>query len=147
MLRGLYFLYISGMKHLLFLLLPVLVFAQRGKTGDATFAHRFPPEVKQEGTGSELIIANETDHDIIALVRGQYDEYLRHIYIRTKEEFTFKNLPITRFYVQFKAQEFYFEDLKRTVVNFGERHTFQFFYDPKQKINYKKITEEQFFKP
>ena len=44
------------------------------------------------------------------------------------------------------SQEFYFEDLKRTVVNFGERHTFQFFYDPKQKINYKKITEEQFFK-
>ena len=135
------------MKHLLFLLLPALVFAQRGKTGDTTFAHRFPLEVKQEGTGSELIIANETDHDIIALVRGQYDEYLRHVYIRTKEEFTFKDLPITRFYVQFKAKEFYFEDLERTVVNFGVRHTFQFFYDPKQKINYKKITEEQFFKP
>ena len=99
------------MKHLL-LLLPVLVFSQRGKTETLTFAHRFPPEVKQEGTGSELIIANETDHDIIALVRGQYDEYLRHVYIRTKEEFTFKDLPITRLYVQFKAQEFYFEDLK-----------------------------------
>jgi len=55
-------------------------------------------------------------------------------------------MPITRFYVQFKAQDFYFEDLERTVVNFGERHTFQFFYDLKQQINYKKITEEQFFK-
>ncbi len=133
------------MKQLLFLLLPFLVFAQRGKTGEVTFAHRFPAEVKQEGTGSELIIANETDHDIIALVRGQYDEYLRHVYIRTQEEFTFKDMPITRFYVQFKAQEFYFEDLQRTVVNFGERHSFQFFYDPKQKINYKKISEAQFF--
>lgn len=133
------------MKHLLFLLLPFLVFAQRGKTGEVTFAYRFPTEVKQEGTGSELIIANETDHDIIALVRGQYDEYLRHVYIRTQEEFTFKDMPITRFYVQFKAQEFYFEDLQRTVVNFGERHSFQFFYDPKQKINYKKISEAQFF--
>ena len=128
-------------------MLPLLVFAQRGKTGDTTFAHRLPAEVKQKGTRSELLIVNETDHDIIALVRGQYDEYLRHVYIRTKEEFTFKELPITRFYVQFKAQEFYFEDLKRTVVNFGERHSFQFFYDPKQKINYKKITEAQFFKP
>jgi len=125
----------------------MLVFAQRGKTGDATFANRFPPEVIQEGTGSGLIIANETDHDIIALVRGQYDEYIRHVYIRTQEKFTFKEMPITRFYVQFKAQEFYFEDLKRTVVNFGERHSFQFFYDPKQKLNYKKITEAQFFKP
>ncbi len=135
------------MKHLLFLLLLVLVFAQRGKTGDTTFAHRFPSEVIQVGTGSELIIANETDHDIIALVRGQYDEYLRHVYIRTNDEFTFKELPITRIYVQFKAKEFYFEDLERTVVNFGQRHIFQFFYDPKQKTSYKKITEEQFFKP
>lgn len=123
------------------------MFAQRGATGDATFAHRFPDDVKQEGSRSELVITNETDHDIIALVRGQYDEYLRHVYIRTKEQFTFKDMPITRFYVQFKAKEFYFEDLKRTVVNFGERHSFQFFYDPKQKINYKKITEEQFFRP
>ena len=136
------------MKKTLFILFfPLLVFAQRGATGDATFAHRFPDDVLQENSSAELIIANETDHDIIALVRGQYDEYLRHVYIRTKEQFTFDDMPITRFYVQFKAQDFYFEDLERTVVNFGERHTFQFFYDPKQQINYKKITEEQFFQP
>lgn len=134
------------MKNLLFLILPILISSQRGNTGDTTFAARFPEDIKQEGTFSELIIINETDHDIIALVRGQYDEYLRHVYIRTKEEFTFKEMPITRFYVQFKAKEFYFEDLKRTVINFGERHSFQFFYDPKQQINYKKITEADFFK-
>ena len=135
------------MKNLLFLLLPMLVFSQRGKTGDATFANRFPAEVKQESSRSELIISNETDHDIIALVRGQYDEYIRHVYIRTKEEFTFKDMPITRFYVQFKAQEFYFEDLSRTVMNPGIKHSFEFFYDPKQQVNYKKITEAQFLKP
>ena len=99
-----------------------------------------------KNSNSTLIISNETDHDIIALVRGQYDEYLRHVYIRTKEEHTFVDMPITRFYVQFKAKEFYFEDFERTVINFGEKHTFQFFYDPKQNINYKKITEEQFFR-
>ena len=81
------------------------------------------------------------------MVRGQYDEYLRHVYIRTKEEHIFVDMPITRFYVQFKAMDFYFEDFERTVVNFGEEHTFQFFYDPKQNVNYKKITEEQFFSP
>ena len=134
------------MKHLLFLLFPVFIFAQRGQTGDATFAHRFPEDVIHKNSNSTLIISNETDHDIIALVRGQYDEYLRHVYIRTKEEHTFVDMPITRFYVQFKAKEFYFEDFERTVINFGEKHTFQFFYDPKQNINYKKITEEQFFR-
>jgi hypothetical protein len=127
------------MKNLLFLLLPLLVFAQRGKTGDSTFAHRLPADVKQKGTRSELLIINQTDHDIIALVRGQYDEYIRHVYIRTQEEFTFTEMPITRFYVQFKAQEFYFEDLERTVMNPG--------INPKQQVNYKKITEAQFFKP
>lgn len=85
------------MKNLLFLLLPLLVFAQRGKTGDSTFAHRLPADVKQKGTRSELLIINQTDHDIIALVRGQYDEYIRHVYIRTQEEFTFTEMPITRF--------------------------------------------------
>ena len=134
------------MKKILFLLFPVLVFAQRGQTGDATFAHRFPADVIHKNSNSTLIISNETDHDIIALVRGQYDEYLRHVYIRTKEEHTFVDMPITRVYVQFKAKEFYFEDFERTVINFGEKHTFQFFYDPKQNINYKKITEEQFFR-
>ena len=92
------------MKYLLFLLFPVLVFGQRGKTGDATFAHRFPEDVVQNSSSS-LIITNETDHDIIALVRGQYDEYLRHVYIRTKEEHIFADMPITRFYVQFKAMD------------------------------------------
>ena len=82
----------------------MLVFAQRGNTGDATFAHRFPPDVKQEGSGSELIIVNETDHDIIALVRGQYDEYIRHVYIRTKEEFTFKALPLLVFMCSLKQK-------------------------------------------
>ena len=135
------------MKNLLFLLLPLLVFAQRGKTGDSTFAHRLPADVKQKGTRSELLIINQTDHDIIALVRGQYDEYIRHVYIRTQEEFTFTEMPITRFYVQFKAQEFYFEDLERTVMNPGIKHSFEFFYDPKQQVNNKKITEAQFFKP
>ena len=48
------------------------------------------------------LLTNEIDHDIIALVRGQYDEYLRYVYIRTKEEHIFVDMPITRFYVNLR---------------------------------------------
>ena len=119
--------------------------AQRGETGQEIFSDRFPRNVETI-SNSKLLISNETEHDIIALIRGQYNEYLRHVYIRTGENWVFENMPITRFYVQFKAKEFYFEDFKRTVVNFGEKHSFYFYYDPQLEENYKKISEEDFFK-
>ena len=136
----------SIIKTLILILLPFTMIAQRGNTGDKVFDYRFPDDVNQIGTEASLLISNETDHDIIALIRGQYDQYLRHVYIRLGEEWIFENLPITRFYVQFKAKEFYFEDLKRTVTNFGEKHIFYFYYDPQKEQDYIKITEEEFFK-
>jgi hypothetical protein len=69
------------------------------------------------------------------------------VYIRNLEKFTFDKLPITRLYVQFKSKEFYFEDLERTPINYGDKHIFNFFFDPTQESNYYKITEEEFFKP
>ena len=119
--------------------------SQRGETGQEIFSDRFPKNVETI-SNSTLLISNETEHDIIALIRGQYNEYLRHVYIRTGEDWVFEDMPITRFYVQFKAKEFYFEDLKRTVVNFGEKHSFYFYYDPQQQEDYRAITEEEFFK-
>ena len=133
------------MKFMTLIFLSYSLSAQRGTTGQEVFANRFPKDVEAI-SNSSLLISNETDHDIIALIRGQYNEYLRHIYIRTGDEWVFEDMPITRFYVQFKAREFYFEDLKRTVVNFEEKHSFYFFYDPQQQEDYKTITEEEFFK-
>ena len=92
-------------------------------------------------------MVNEVDHDIIVLVRDQEKKYLRHVYIRNNDEYTFSELPITRLYVQFKSKKFYFEDKDLTVINFGEKHTFSFFFDPKQIQNYFKISVEEFFKP
>ena len=106
-----------------------LVFAQRGKTGDKTFSHRFPPDVTNEVSGSSLEIQNTVEHDIIIVIRDQYKKYLRHVYVRTNESYTFKHLPITRIYVQFKSLEFYFEDRKVQVINFGEKRKFMFFYE------------------
>ena len=123
-----------------------LAFSQRGKTGDKTFAGRFP-EDELTFSSASLKMVNEVDHDIIVLVRDQEKKYLRHVYIRNNDEYTFSDLPITRLYVQFKSKEFYFEDKELTVVNFGERHTFNFFFDPTQIQNYIMITEEEFFKP
>lgn len=134
------------MKNIALILCLGLFVFQRGNTGDQTFSHLFPEDVIHLHSKTSLKFSNETDHDIIALVRGQRDEYLRHVYIRSLEEHTFSEMPLTRFYVQFKSQNFYFEDLERTVMNFGEQHKFQFFYDPTQKAAYKKITEEDFFK-
>jgi hypothetical protein len=123
-----------------------LAFSQRGKTGDKTFADRFP-EDELTFSNASLKMVNEVDHDIIVLVRDQEKKYLRHVYIRNNDEYTFSDLPITRLYVQFKSKEFYFEDKELTVVNFGERHTFNFFFDPTQIQNYIMITEDEFFKP
>ena len=129
-----------------FIIVSSLAFSQRGKTGDKTFADRFPQDAQTLSSAS-LKMVNEVDHDIIVLVRDQEKKYLRHVYIRNNDEYTFSDLPITRLYVQFKSKEFYFEDKELTVVNFGERHTFNFFFDPTQIQNYIMITEEEFFKP
>ena len=127
-------------------MLASLAFSQRGKTGDKTFSDRFPEDELTLSSAS-LKMVNEVDHDIIVLVRDQEKKYLRHVYIRNNDEYTFSDLPITRLYVQFKSKEFYFEDKELTVINFGEKHTFNFFFDPTKIQNYVMITEEEFFKP
>ena len=132
---------------LLFVLSAYFAFSQRGKTGDRTFAHRFPDNVFNEISQASLELINEVDHDIIVVIRDQRKKYVRHIYIRNKEKYTFEDLPITRIYVQFKSKEFYFEDLERTTINYGEKHILNFFFDPSQEENYYQITEEEFFKP
>lgn len=136
-------------KHHLFLLLmiPFFCFSQRGKTGDQTYAYRFPADVISEVSTSMLEVTNEVEHDVIVLLRDQNKKYLRHVYIRQGAAFTFKQLPLTRIFVQFKSLEFYFEQRERTHINFNEKHTFHFFYDASADGNYFKITEEEFFKP
>ena len=129
------------------LLITGSVFAQRGKTGDKTFSHRFPPEVFNTVSNASLVLVNEVDHDIIVLIRDQEKKYLRHVYIRNNDTYIFKDLPITRLYVQFKSKDFFYEDLDRTAINFGEKHTFNFFFDASQIGNYFQISEEEFFKP
>lgn len=129
------------------LLITSSVFAQRGKTGDKTFSHRFPPEVFNTVSNASLVLVNEVDHDIIVLIRDQEKKYLRHVYIRNNDTYIFKDLPITRLYVQFKSKDFFYEDLDRTAINFGEKHTFNFFFDASQIGNYFQISEEEFFKP
>lgn len=129
-----------------FIMIASLAFSQRGKTGDKTFSDRFLEDELTLSSAS-LKMVNEVDHDIIVLVRDQEKKYLRHVYIRNNDEYTFSDLPITRLYVQFKSKEFYFEDKELTVINFREKHTFNFFFDPTKIQNYVMITEEEFFKP
>ena len=124
-----------------------LLFSQRGKTGDKTFENRFPENVFNSVSNASLELVNEVDHDIIVVIRDQRKKYVRHAYIRNNEKYTFDKLPISRIYVQFKSKEFFFEDLERTTINFGDKHKFNFFFDPSQKGNYFRITEEEFFKP
>ncbi len=134
-------------KIILILIFPFLLFSQRGETGDEVFKDKFPPNVYNRVSNSSLTISNNVDHDVIVLIRDQAKKYLRHTYIRNGDFFTFRDIPITRLYVQFKSLEFFFEDRERTVINFGEKHTFNFFYDASMEGNYFRISEEEFFKP
>jgi hypothetical protein len=136
-------------KYLILCLLMIssLTLAQRGKTGDKTFKDRFPQEVFNEVSNASLVLINEVDHDIIVSVRDQEKKFLRHVYIRNNDQYVFKQLPITRLYVQFKSKDFYYEDRERTNINYGEKHTFNFFFDASKMGNYYQITEEEFFKP
>lgn len=129
------------------LALPLSIHSQRGKTGDKTFADRFPPDVVAPISNTFLLVKNTVDHDIIVCVRDQYKKYLNHVYIRNNEEYLFTGLPISRVYLQYKSKEFYFEDLQNTVINYGERHTFTFFYDASMEGNFMVIEEDDFFKP
>ena len=129
------------------LALPFAIQAQRGETGDKTFGGRFPPDVVAPISNTFLLVKNTVDHDIIVCVRDQYKKYLNHVYIRNNEEYLFTGLPISRVYLQYKSKEFYFEDLQKTVINYGERHTFTFFYDASMEGNFMVIEEDDFFKP
>ena len=124
-----------------------LLFSQRGRTGDKTFENRFPEDISNPISNATLELVNEVDHDIIVVIRDQRKKYVRHVYIRNREKFIFDKLPISRIYVQFKSKEFFFEDFERTTINFGDKHKFNFFFDPSQEENYFRITEEEFFKP
>ena len=135
-------------KLLLFLLVvPIFVNSQRGKTGDKTFADRFPADVIAPISNTSLLVKNTVDHDIIVCIRDQYKKYLNHIYIRNNEEYLFSGLPISRIYLQYKSREFYFEDLEKTVIDYGTKHTFTFFYDASMEGNFLIIDEYDFFKP
>ncbi len=124
-----------------------MVSAQRGNTGDKTFADRFPKDLVSPAANTFLLVKNTVDHDIIVCVRDQYKMYLNHVYIRNNDEYLFTDLPISRVYLQYKSKEFYFEDNQKTVINFGERHTFTFFYDASMEGNFTMINEVDFFKP
>ena len=132
---------------LLIFIIPLTIYSQRGNTGDKTFADRFPTDVTSNISNTYLLVKNTVDHDIIVCVRDQYRNYLNHIYIRNNDEYLFTGLPISRIYLQYKSKEFYFEDLQKTVINFGERHVFTFFYDASMEGNFSVISEEDFFKP
>lgn len=132
---------------LLFLFFSIAIHAQRGRTGDKTFANRFPSDVVNPVSNTFLLVENTVDHDIIVCVRDQYKNYLNHVYIRNNEEYLFTGLPISRIYLQYKSKEFYYEDLQNTVINFGEKHTFTFFYDASMEGNFMLINEDDFFKP
>ena len=122
--------------YLLLFLSVGLIYSQRGQTGDKTFKNRFPEEKFNDISNSSLELVNEVDHDIIVVIRDQRKKFIRHVYIRNNDQYTFDKLPITRLYVQFKSKEFFFEDLERTTVNYGDRHKFNFFFDPSQDGNY-----------
>ena len=132
---------------LLFLFFSTCLLAQRGQTGDKTFAYRFPQDVVNENSNATLMVINTVDHDIIVCIRDQNKKYVSHIYIRNHERYLFKNLPINRIFVQYKSKEFFYEDKQKTVINFGEKHTFTFFYDASIEGNFIKISEEEFFSP
>jgi hypothetical protein len=125
----------------------LMVSAQRGNTGDKTFADRFPEDIISPAANTFLLVKNTVDHDIIVCVRDQYKKYINHVYIRNNDEYLFMGLPISRVYLQYKSKEFYFEDNQKTVINFGERHTFTFFYDASMEGNFTMINEDDFFKP
>ena len=139
--------YLKNIFFAFLLSLPLSIEAQRGKTGDKTFSDRFPPDVVFPTSNTFLLVKNTVDHDIIVCVRDQYKKYLNHVYIRNNEEYLFTKLPISRIFLQYKSKTFYFEDLQKTVINFGERHTFTFFFDASMEGNFMVIEEEDFFKP
>jgi len=137
----------TGIVFIALLLFSFLVNAQRGNTGDKVFANRFPEDVIDSITNTYLLVKNTVDHDIIVSIRDQYRKYLNHVYIRNNDQYLFTGLPISRIYLQYKSKEFYFEDKQNTVINYGERHTFTFFFDASMEGNFMTITEDEFFKP
>ena len=115
--------------------------------GEVAYGAAFVKWFAEEGKRTYLEVENTVDHDIIVCIRDQNKKYLNHVYIRNNDKYIFTGLPISRIFVQYKSKEFFFEDKSFTVINFGERHNFSFFFDASKEGNFIIISEKEFFKP
>ena len=109
----------------LFFLFSHSLIAQRGQTGDKTFADRYPPDVNNQTTSTYLKVENTVDHDIIVCIRDQNKKYLNHVYIRNNDEYVFTNYQYQEF--MFSTNQEFFLRNKTFLDCPGEPHIFIFF--------------------
>jgi hypothetical protein len=138
------------MEKYLFLFILIVgnyVFAQRPFTGEKIFSDKFPSEQINRVSFSSLTVSNTINDDIIVTLRAGERNYISHVYIRAKESFTFKNLPVGHFVYQYHNLKIYYESPHRIPIYLNNEEFLDFFYSAgAKKIIGFEITKEEFFK-
>ena len=122
------------------LLLVALVFsinatqAQRGYTGDKTYASRFG-SVYTQNSNSDITVTNSTGQDIILVWKTAYGKYINHAYIRTNQKYTFTKLPVGNMKYFFKSSTSFYKDDDYVSVERNYGYTLKLFMSSGYSLN------------
>ena len=123
------------------------IFAQRPFTGDKIFSDKYPLEQINTVSFSSLTVSNTITDDVIVTLRDGGRHYISHVYIRAKESYTFKNLPVGHFVYQYYNLKMYYESPQRIPIYLNNEEFLRFYYSAgAKKIIGFEISQQEFFK-
>lgn len=82
------------------------------ETGSAPYVSQFGINQVQINSGANWKVTNKDENNIIFVVVNIGDRVVAHSFIKKRESYMFKDLPIGSYYYKFSAAENYFENKK-----------------------------------
>ena len=103
------------MKNLFLTLLSITAFNLTAQmTGSTPYIAQFGINQVENNSGANWRITNTDEYDMVIAIVDDSDEVVAHAFIKSKEYFMFKNLPIGNYSYKFSAAGDYFESKRIT---------------------------------
>ena len=103
------------MRNLFLILLSISVFNSTGQmTGSTPYIAQFGINQVENDSGANWQITNADENDMVIAIVDDSDEVVAHAFIKSKEYYMFKNLPIGNYSYKFSAAGDYFESKRIT---------------------------------
>ena len=103
------------MRNLFLTLLSITAFNLTAQmTGSTPYIAQFGINQVENNSGANWRIINTDEYDMVIAIVDDSDEVVAHAFIKSKEYFMFKNLPIGNYSYKFSAAGDYFESKRIT---------------------------------